>query len=556
MQSSEYTSRGNSHHPVFVWIEDFQMSQQERKDEDTIRTFHYTPASDTEDVPTDVKCIEISSLVTEIPDRAFDAFSNLQEIRFSHSSIEDGVEHKSLLRTIGNCAFLNCVSLTEIVIPNTVEQIGDSTFQGCIHMSSVHLSLQLKQLGAEAFLSCTSLISVKLPDSLIQMGSSVFQHCSQLTNVKLPNALEEIPFAAFQFCSSLQEITIPASVKTIASNAFSDCYALLELSLCEGLRSIQAYAFRHCRSLEKIRIPGTVLKIGRSAFSECSSLQTVEFANGNLQVLNGLAFADCKKLLHLALPASIHKLYPNTFAGCTLLRSLSERSVANLMGASLRTRFDGLPVHDLCYLQVHRPLEETIQALQSLDQESFDVSKYSDFVRMTPFHILALSSRPDPLLFEALLSKYPHHLWNHRDVLKTTAMSYLLGNRALESSTAIQHVVNSALQDRMNSLGLDKWRILLQDSIHAVASARVPDRPLLFKLMVQKLQLLEQKENLSNLEQAVWKMKISQTTLHETNDMESNGLLRESCRISCGAEIVIPNVLSYMDEQGSEIFGI
>ena len=50
------------------------------------------------------------------------------------------------------------------------------------------------------------------------------------------------------------------------------------------------------------------------------------------------------------------------------------------------------------------------------------------------------------------------------------------------------------------------------------------------------------------LELALWKSKIDQSMQNINNDqMEDDAadLLREQCRINCGADIIIPNVLSY-----------
>ena len=102
--------------------------------------------------------------------------------------------------SIGNYAFRNCSSLTEVTIPNSVTSIGGSAFEGC-----------------------SSLTEVTIPNSVTSIGNDAFRNCSSLTEVTIGNSVTSISYSAFEGCSSLTEVTIPNSVTSIGGRAFNGC---------------------------------------------------------------------------------------------------------------------------------------------------------------------------------------------------------------------------------------------------------------------------------------------------------------------------------------------
>lgn len=88
-------------------------------------------------------------------------------------------------------------------------------------------------IGASVFSDCRSLTSVIIPSSVTEIGWGVFKYCRSLTSVNIPSSVTEIGEYAFWGCSSLTSVDIPSSVTSIGERAFYDC---------SGLRSIYVYA--------------------------------------------------------------------------------------------------------------------------------------------------------------------------------------------------------------------------------------------------------------------------------------------------------------------------
>ena len=81
-----------------------------------------------------------------------------------------------------------------------------------------------------SFEGCTSLTNVVIPDSITEIGSTKFQDCIGLTSVIIPNGVTEIGSSAFNNCTSLESIIIPASITTLYSSIFCNCTSLSNIA--------------------------------------------------------------------------------------------------------------------------------------------------------------------------------------------------------------------------------------------------------------------------------------------------------------------------------------
>ena len=75
----------------------------------------------------------------------------------------------------------------------------------------------------KAFMSCIALESIVLPNSLQGTSSYMFAGCGKLKKVTIPEGVISIGSYTFNNCSSLIEIILPTSLTSIYSYAFSGC---------------------------------------------------------------------------------------------------------------------------------------------------------------------------------------------------------------------------------------------------------------------------------------------------------------------------------------------
>ncbi len=236
--------------------------------------------------------------------------TNLSEI-----ILPDSVEY------IGDNAFRGCAGLTEIVIPDSVSQIGSYTFFGCTGLTEISIPDSVTQIGNYAFRSCTSLTEIIIPDNVTQIGSSVFYGCSNLTEITIPNSVSTIGDSAFSDCTSLTEITIPDSVTQIGYSAFRGCSSLTEITIPDNVTLIGSGAFYGCSSLTEITIPDNVTNIGDEAFSGCVSLTEITIPD-NVTNIGVSAFKDCTSITKITIPSSVTQIGNMAFSGCSTLHEV------------------------------------------------------------------------------------------------------------------------------------------------------------------------------------------------------------------------------------------
>ena len=218
-----------------------------------------------------------------------DSVTNIGDYAFSGCSSLSSVVIPDRVTSIGDCAFENCSSLTDIVIPDGVTSIGDCAFEGCRSLTDIVIPDGVTSIGDCAFEGCRSLTDIVIPDGVTSIGDCAFANCFSLTGIVIPDSVTGIGKIAFSGCSSLSSVVIPDSVSCIGSGAFKNCSSLSSLVIPDCVTSIGNYAFAYCKSLTDIVIPNSVTSIGDNAFRHCSSLSSVVIPESVVN-LNGNPF--------------------------------------------------------------------------------------------------------------------------------------------------------------------------------------------------------------------------------------------------------------------------
>jgi hypothetical protein len=163
-----------------------------------------------------IKAVKVDG--TEIGKGAFSGCKNLKLVCLSDQ-----------LFAIETLAFWQCVALKEIYIPSSISRIGCSAFEGCgltkIDLSDCSL---LHKIQPETFKRCRNLREVLLPESLTEIGDEAFESCRNLETVDIPSNVRRIGTRTFADCG-LFEIQIGKSLFEIGDEAFLDCWRLASI---------------------------------------------------------------------------------------------------------------------------------------------------------------------------------------------------------------------------------------------------------------------------------------------------------------------------------------
>lgn len=172
------------------------------------------------------------------------------------------------VKAIPEHAFMNCVSLTSITIPDGIPSI-EGAFYKCKSIQRIDIPQSVTQMKG-AFFGCSNLTEVRIPEGVTDL-TGTFSGCSALKSIVIPKGVTEID-GAFSGCSQLKEIEIPTGVTEIGGFTFEGCEKLKMVCIPDGVKRIGLYAFRNCMDLEQVRIPATVKDIDGHAFDNCPNL--------------------------------------------------------------------------------------------------------------------------------------------------------------------------------------------------------------------------------------------------------------------------------------------
>ena len=225
----------------------------------------------------------------------------------------DGIEYT--VTTVGH--FGQCDKIVSVVIPPSVDSIGNTAFLYCQNLKSIEIPSSVTSIGAEAFHSCYKLTSIEIPSSVTSIGNAAFMFCINLTTVNIPDSLKEISSSLFRHCANLRSVTIPSSVTSIGDFAFSQCSRLASVDFLSSssLISIGKSVFVECDSLASLNIPNSVKSIGATTFQSCTSLTSVVLPD-SIDVIPTRLFHSCENLQSVNIPKNVSKIENEAFQRC------------------------------------------------------------------------------------------------------------------------------------------------------------------------------------------------------------------------------------------------
>ena len=194
--------------------------------------------------------------------------------------------------SLGYEVFYGCTSLTgEINLPN-LTTLGGAAFAKTnitkvISLGSIttlaNSSNWIGSYRAGAFGGCESLTEVVLPETLTTMGQSTFTNCKALHTINLPKSLTKMEGYTFFGTQITGVVDLPNLTSIGAAEFIGTKITRVEnlgsitqtVSSGEWIDGYRGGIFAKCSELEFARIPSTWMKWGSSEFINCSSLKTL-----------------------------------------------------------------------------------------------------------------------------------------------------------------------------------------------------------------------------------------------------------------------------------------
>lgn len=242
-------------------------------------------------------CISLSAI--NIPQSVeyigINPFAFCDSIKITNDSPHYVVENNILMTQNRKKLIAYCGYNENIIIPSTIEEIGQYGFGMCHSIKKISMFENVKIIEKGAFIECENLEEVIMPNSLsnvgLGLGQYVFSHCYKLKKINIPQGIKIISKRAFSQCMSLESIVLSNSIKEISTYAFQSCTSLTSVTLSDNIEYISDKAFQSCSSLEKIVFPKSLKKIGYFAFRHCG-LSSIWFYCKDIEI-EERAFDGC-----------------------------------------------------------------------------------------------------------------------------------------------------------------------------------------------------------------------------------------------------------------------
>jgi len=353
---------------------------------------------------------------------------------------------------------------------------------------------------------------LRVDHSVAAVPTRAFAHHHQLKEVVLPEGIQEIGVRAFRDCLALECINFPSTLTAIGFGAFAGCVSLTEVELdlsnkvTTSITTIGNWAFQRCTSLERIAIPSTLTAIGAGVFNGCISLKEVKLCEG-LQRIEMLAFRNCTSLEQFQIPSTVSAIGDRAFHGCVSLRE-----VKLVVGIQ----------------DIGRYAFTTCRSLEPIAVPSkafvIETGVYlNDFGIETEYH------HNCRLLTDGTITPEIH---GQVVVASSECLMYMSVTGLAEVQNAINEIINS--RERSRDENLERIRVLFAH-----------------------YELERRKEVTTILELALWKAKVDESKHANTSSNKDEHHChkrariddlnaRKECRVKCGADIIIPDVLSFL----------
>ena len=274
-------------------------------------------------------------------------------------------EHEGLpVRGVGAYAFYLCEA-EEIILPETVEFIGEYAFSSCGALRTVKVGGEsgsaLEKIGAAAFAGCGKLLAVYLCGDAVPQVETMDPRSEKhvFYGTSYPAVIVPSEDQATDYASDAvwepYGIYVAPSAGVYKNGQIIYNGALIKyagddaaVTVSDAVERIGQYAFKNS-SVKNVIFPAGLKDIGRQAFYGCRELEGYSFAEDtcSLEVIGQSAFERCVSLKTVVLPENVTTLIDRAFNGCSSVDTVYIRG--DMLKWVYTNVFEGCPVSDVFY---------------------------------------------------------------------------------------------------------------------------------------------------------------------------------------------------------------
>jgi len=553
-----------------------------------------------DEVPNDVIHVRVDQSVTIIPDSAFQYCRQLEVVELPEGLIKIDmrafdkcrqlmrINIPSTVREIHRDAFGYCEKLVHVHLPDELRRLGRWAFRDCKSLQRINIPPNLETIEYGAFEACYSLSEVLFSEGLREIEWEGFSCCYSLVSVTLPSSLKVIRRGSFQYCRSLNETNLHDTVETIEGRAFGDCN-LQNFRIPSLVTDVDMSMFEGCKHLVSLELSGNVSKCDNTRGASLRNITLPSECEVDFYMFYGwtdmfVVFPDedgdtiTEALKHRFEDLPVHKIcyYQSYHDNESTLQRLKQ--VMDSTGKQ-QDCLGMTPLHILAcstkqHVEVYRLLIEKYPETLIMKDKWGDIpllyafrcnapsevidllvhsykSLHQDYEFDWSGMILTLAKRNVPLkniqnLVNTQQSSFPNQDYDMQQVVLELARykaPYTI-HLSIPIGT-LRYLLRASIAKRLESLNVTRFCEDVESSINSlpVEGKRRDDD---VQSVYDRLSTYESiKDGTSVLEMALWRAKIDEGHNKKAR-VEGDVSYRDQCRVNCGADVVIKNVLPYL----------
>lgn len=218
----------------------------------------------------------------------------------------DRVEISSYTKELGRTCF-NSQKLTRLDIPSSVIRMDEGVCFNCSNLSVINFQGSLEDWCSitfsnsgngistnpyKLFIKNNTLTNLVIPNTINQIKDCTFQRAANIRRVSMPNTITNIGIGAFMDCQGITSITIGSNVETLGMDCFRGCTGLTTLNIPDRVKYIYKGALRNCSNLTTLELGTGLLEInkgngGYGSFDGCVRLSTIKAYGKTAASING-----------------------------------------------------------------------------------------------------------------------------------------------------------------------------------------------------------------------------------------------------------------------------
>ncbi|MCH5164876.1 MAG: leucine-rich repeat domain-containing protein [Clostridiales bacterium] len=264
---------------------------------------------------------------------------------FARNTVLSKVILPATVSTIGANAFESCTVLTAVEFyggESQLTMVDYGAFRNCSALNSFTLPAMLKTIGNIAFSGCEQLHDLVIPESVIEIGINAFYNTGYYkdtdnwTNGALYAGRHLIKVDNARFTQSVTEYAILSGTLTVSEFAFENCTGMIKISIPVSVKGIEADAFRGCVNLEEVEYAGSVNDWFAITFVNTLSspmyYATRMSINGEqssdlvlpeqITAIPAGTFKGNTNITRVTIPATVTSIGDEAFMGCTNLAEI------------------------------------------------------------------------------------------------------------------------------------------------------------------------------------------------------------------------------------------